>query len=544
MINKKRKVLLYLTLGMIWIFSTDYIVSQLFAINVNVYIMLQQIKGMIFVLLSGCFIYYAFNKKEESENVKAEKEKLEVLINSMVDFVNFKDGQGRWTQANDFALKLFKIEHVDYIGKKDRELAEYSEFYREAFYYCEQSDEEAWRYGKVSRCIEQVPVPDGTTKTFDTIKIPIFHENGSRKELVVMGRDISEQVKAERKLKKSRQNYKSLVEFNPELVFIVNRQGDVLELNPKFEEMTGFSQDEFLGNSLLPLINQDSKAKAIDAFKNILKNKKNWVNEELTINHKDGTKRIFRCTAVPTVIDDEVLGAIGYAMDVTKEIETEKRLRKTEKLSVVGELAASVAHEIRNPLTSIKGFIQFMQSKDDKNQAYYPIMLDELERINQISSELLALGKPREVQFEQCDINEIMASVKWLLESQANLYNVQIHYSNDAALPFINCEPNQLKQLFINIIKNSIEAESRHITIHVGVKENMLHILIDDDGNGIEAERLANLGEPFYSSKEKGTGLGLTVSYRIIEAHQGHIHFSSKVNEGTQVTIRLPVLNS
>jgi signal transduction histidine kinase len=167
-------------------------------------------------------------------------------------------------------------------------------------------------------------------------------------------------------------------------------------------------------------------------------------------------------------------------------------------------------------------------------------MLDELERINQISSELLALGKPREVQFEQYDINSIFESVMWLLESQANLYSVEIEYSKADALPLIECEPNQLKQLFINIIKNSIEAESTKIKIHVRLKDEELHVHIKDDGNGIEDERIQRLGEPFYSSKEKGTGLGLTVSYKIIQSHRGKIQFESTLNEGTSVTIVLP----
>ncbi len=537
------KIFIYSLFGVFWIFGTDFLATQ-YINDIQSLLFIQQLKGVAFVILSSFFIYYAFVKKEESEAAKAEKEKLEILINSMIDFVNFKDGQGRWTKANDFALKLFKIEHVDYIGKTDSQLGEYSEFYRDAFLYCEASDEEAWKFGKTSRCLEQIPTPDGSIKTFDTIKVPLFHEDGSRKELVVMGRDITEQVKAEQKLEKSRQNYKSLFEFNPEVVFIVNRNGHVLELNPKFKEMTGYDTADFIDQSILTIITNESKQKVIEAFNQILYEKKIWVNEEVEILHKDGNKRVFRCTAVPTVINQEVRGAIGYAMDITKEKETEERLRKTEKLSVVGELAASVAHEIRNPLTSIKGFLQFMQSNDNKNQSYYQIMLDELERINQISSELLALGKPREVHFKQCDLNQIIVSVMWLLESQANLYNVKIDYTKEDDLPLLYCESNQIKQLFVNIIKNSIEASAKNISIHVGVKHGNLQITIVDDGSGIANERLERLGEPFYSSKEKGTGLGLTVSYKIVEVHKGHIHFNSTINEGTRVTIDLPTLQS
>jgi PAS domain S-box-containing protein len=539
--NKNNKIVIYVLLATIWIIGTEYLVAQL-NVDPEFYTFIQKGKAMFFVLLTSFFIYYVFIKQEENKAVKAEKEKLEALINSMVDFVNFKDGQGRWTQANDFALKLFQIEHVDYVGKKDSELGAYSDFYKEALEYCESSDEEAWKIGKISRWTEVIPMPDGTTKTFDTLKIPHFYEDGKRKELVVVGRDITDQVKAEKKLEQSKQKYKSLMEYNPELVYVLNQSGEIIEVNPKFKELTGYEPTEFIGKSILTLISDEDKTQVKNSFLFLLRDRESLINKEITIIRKDKTKRILRFTAVPTIIDDQVVGAIGYALDITKAKETEEQLRKTEKLSVVGELAASVAHEIRNPLTSIKGFIQFMHSNDDKNDFYYKIMLDELERINQISSELLAIGKPREVHFEKSNINEIFHSVMWLLESQANLYSVEIDFKKHDDLPLIDCEPNQLKQLFINIIKNSIEAESKKITIAIGQKDkDHIQITIDDDGNGIEQERLERLGEPFYSSKEKGTGLGLTVSYKIIQSHGGDIHFDSRVNEGTKVTILLPI---
>ncbi|WP_227937465.1 PAS domain-containing sensor histidine kinase [Alkalihalobacillus deserti] len=539
--NKKVKILIYILLAAIWIIGTDFIIAQL-NLDLQVYTTIQNIKALFFILLTSFFIYYSFIKQEESKAVTAEKEKLEALINSMVDFVNFKDGEGRWTQANDFALKLFQIDHVDYKGKKDSELGAYSTFYKEALEYCEVSDEEAWKIGKISRWTEKIPIPDGSTKTFDTLKIPHFYEDGTRKELVVVGRDITEQVIAEEQLEQKKQKYKSLIQYNPELVYILNAKGEVLELNPKFEVLTGYDPNDFIGKSIVSIISEKDKKEVKNAYLEILHKRRSIKNKEIEIIRKDGDKRILRCTAVPTVIENKVVGAIGYAHDITKETETEERLRKTEKLSVVGELAASVAHEIRNPLTSIKGFIQFMQSNDDKNGSYYKIMLDELERINQISSELLALGKPREIQFESCDINEIFTSVMWLLESQANLYSVEIDYISDKNLPLIDCEPNQLKQLFINIIKNSIEANSKKITVQIGTNEaNQLQITIQDDGTGIDNERIERLGEPFYSSKEKGTGLGLTVSYKIIQSHRGHIQFNSDLNNGTRVTILLPI---
>jgi signal transduction histidine kinase len=169
-------------------------------------------------------------------------------------------------------------------------------------------------------------------------------------------------------------------------------------------------------------------------------------------------------------------------------------------------------------------------------------MLDEIERINIISSELLVLAKPQQIHFQKRNINELLANVRSLLESEANLYGVELEILTNNKLPLVDCEPNQLKQLFINIIKNSIEATSKKVQVFIEKVDNdHICILFKDDGCGINQERLKHLGEPFYSMKEKGTGLGLTVSYRIVEFHKGQIEFKSKVNQGTTVRLVLPI---
>ncbi|WP_226666577.1 PAS domain-containing sensor histidine kinase [Metabacillus litoralis] len=543
MINKFKLLFFYIIFSTIWIVLTDNIIVYL-NIPKEILIIFQNIKGFIFVIITSIFIYYLILKKEAYESEKAENNKLHILINSMVDFVNFKDGEGRWIEANDFALKLFQVENVNYRGKTDAELAEYTKFYGDALRYCETSDEQAWLHGTASRCIEEIPMPDGTVKTFDTIKIPSFSDLGERKELVVMGRDVTEKVLAENKLAESEQKYKSLFEFNPELVYMIDIQGRLIKANEHFYRCTGYEINQFLNQSILPIISRKDRSKVFKAFIEVIHGNNPWINEEIEIVTKNNIKKVLRCTAVPMIINDKTVGAIGYAADITKEKETEELLRKTEKLSVVGELAASVAHEIRNPLTSIKGFIQMMQSstKTKENDLYYKIMLDELERINIIASELLVLSKPQKIKFQEKDINILLSDVYSLLESEANLHNVLLKVETNDLLPKINCEPNQLKQLFINLIKNSIEASSKNIIVSLSMfDDHSISLVFTDDGCGIEEKRLKHLGEPFYSMKEKGTGLGLTVSYRIVEFHNGEIKISSEVNQGTKVQIILPV---
>jgi signal transduction histidine kinase len=171
-------------------------------------------------------------------------------------------------------------------------------------------------------------------------------------------------------------------------------------------------------------------------------------------------------------------------------------------------------------------------------------MLDELNRINHIVGELLLLAKPQQVKYTKADIRGILNDVISLLKTEASLYNVQIEFQPSDENMEIECEPNQLKQLFINLIKNAIEASNSGGSVVISLvmgSDNSISISVKDSGCGISAEMMKRLGEPFYSSKEKGTGLGLTVSFKIVQSHHGTIEFSSDANKGTEVLIQLPV---
>jgi len=139
-------------------------------------------------------------KVKAEKKLRASEERLRTLINAMPDIVCFKDGEGRWLEANEADLSLFRLKNADYIGKKDSDLAHYSPFFKEAFMQCEDSDEQAWRMKVLSRVEETIPTPDGINHLFEITKIPIFYRNGDRKGLVVLGRDITEQKEAERNL--------------------------------------------------------------------------------------------------------------------------------------------------------------------------------------------------------------------------------------------------------------------------------------------------------------------------------------------------------
>jgi signal transduction histidine kinase len=223
-----------------------------------------------------------------------------------------------------------------------------------------------------------------------------------------------------------------------------------------------------------------------------------------------------------------------------------ENLLQSEKLAAAGQLAAGIAHEIRNPLTSLKGFLQLLKSGSSsaaKREAYLTIMLEELGRIEQILGELLVLSRPRAVQFAKTRIAHLIRHVVLLLQPQAVMRGVEIKVRPISDTAYIYCDENQIKQVLINIVKNGIEAMEHGgtLTIEVYAEGDTAAIRIADQGTGIPPDKLDRLGSPFFTTKENGTGLGLTVCYRIVRNHGGRIEVESRQGEGTTFTLYLPV---
>jgi two-component system, sporulation sensor kinase E len=216
----------------------------------------------------------------------------------------------------------------------------------------------------------------------------------------------------------------------------------------------------------------------------------------------------------------------------------------SEKLSVIGHLAAAVAHEIRNPLTSLKGFVQLMDMTQEVNPLHSDIMLKEIDRINIISSELLVLGKKQDVAFCRIDLADSLQQVFTLMKAETNLNNIEMGLRIKTAEPiYIMADSIELKQLVINIVKNSIEAieDNGEIDISLQIIDGHAVVSVSDNGMGMGPERLERIGEPFYSTKEKGSGIGLAICRKIVHRLHGEMDFESEINKGTTVTIRIPL---
>ena len=346
----------------------------------------------------------------------------------------------------------------------------------------------------------------------------------------------------EKKARTSEANYKQLIDSLPEPVYIC-RDHQILYVNKAAASMMGAATiDELIGRSLFDFMVPAYKERSLERYKQVQKEKKPLYTIEYNAKRLDGSTFFFEVSSLYIVFGGkEAVLSIGKDITDRKE-QTEHLLQKSEKLALLGQMAAGIAHEIRNPLTSIKGFVQLFKS-DQMLPQYYDIVLSELERINTIVGEFLVLAKPTVSVFIEKDVRVLIKDVITLINTQSSLNNVQIFVEFAKDFPMVSCEENQLKQVILNLLKNAIEAMPRGGIIDVQVKEKeegKISIQIIDQGIGIPKERIPTLGEPFYTTKEKGTGLGLMTCYKIIESHNGELNIQSIVNEGTTVEIILP----
>jgi signal transduction histidine kinase len=235
-------------------------------------------------------------------------------------------------------------------------------------------------------------------------------------------------------------------------------------------------------------------------------------------------------------------GGLIQLHDISEYNKTESYIQNAEKLSILGQLAAGVAHEIKNPLTTLKGFIQLIQ-ENRFSESYTTVMLNEIKRIDQITNEFLVLSRPTVQAKQLYDIQQLFGELEVLLSSFAIPKNIQIDRSI-AEIPAIYCDANQLKQVFINIVKNSVEVLSYNGKILISVQpytSSEILIRFEDDGSGFPQHILHKVGQPFITTKENGNGLGIMICKRIVEAiHSGSLKVYNSTNGGAVVDIILP----
>jgi len=270
------------------------------------------------------------------------------------------------------------------------------------------------------------------------------------------------------------------------------------------------------------------------------------VNYETTIINRAGSEVPVWLSA--SILHDrgKVLGTVMFLQDLTERRRLEKKVLESEKLATVGLVASYISHEIKNPLMVISGFAgQILRSTDQegKSREKLEIIIKEANRLEGFLTEVCDFTKLSMPKKIPAGINDVLEEVCTLFEQEFEERHVQLDKSLDQDIPETFIDPRQIKQVFINIIKNSVEAmpDGGRLLVETGLEEEGIAIRISDTGKGIAPGDLKDIFSPFVTTKPRGTGLGLAISRKIIEDHEGEVCIRSELGKGTVCTIVFPV---
>ncbi|MGG4267376.1 PAS domain S-box protein [Peribacillus simplex] len=357
---------------------------------------------------------------------------------------------------------------------------------------------------------------------------------------VTIFRNVSERWLIEKELRDREKKFRKIFEGTLDGLILWNHEG-FTDINEAGQKILEISKRKLLSLSVKEFIEKiPGNAPALNAhIENVYKHE--VYSSIIPITFEDGRVKHIEFLTRKNLYSNLNLSIFR---DVSKNLEMQEQIRKSDTLNVVGELAAGIAHEIRNPMTALKGFIQLLEDgvKGDFS-TYFHVITSEIKRIETIITEFLVLAKPQALKVFKQDVHTILRETLELLAAQALLENIQFETDFEEEEFKVLCEANQLKQVFINIIKNALEVMPDGGSVRIKTtrfSEKYVCISITDQGMGISTEKLKKLGEPFYTTKDRGTGLGLMVSYKIIEEHNGYIEVESEVDIGTSFHIYLP----
>lgn len=329
-------------------------------------------------------------------------------------------------------------------------------------------------------------------------------------------------------------------------VIILNKEGRVTFFNKAAEKIWHIHSSDIIGEKFSCLGFYHCRLKEPLLLKTI-NEAKAFTNIECRCRSQQHHKALLVNTSLLKDEQGGVNGAIGIYTDVTELRKQEARLREQQKLAVVGQMAAGMAHEIRNPLTSVRGFAQLMSERIKEESGFFKeymqIMIQEIDQADNFIRNFLQLAKPKPPEKQPCNINKLILSFVKIFESQAFLQGVKLK-TQLQEVPEIVVDTDQIKQVLLNLCQNALQAMDKGtITLVTSFhKEHQeICLTVQDDGEGIPPENLERMGTPFFTTKDQGTGLGLSICYTIVDRHHGRIEVDSRLGEGTRFSVYLPV---
>jgi two-component system sensor histidine kinase AtoS len=351
------------------------------------------------------------------------------------------------------------------------------------------------------------------------------------------------------RIEDSEKRYRILFENASDAIFILEAEGEhagrIVAANRAAADMHGYSPEELVTMNITDLDTPEAAKDALARIRRILSGER--FKAELTHLKKDGSPIYIEMSA--GLVD---FGSHRYILamdrDVTERKQAEEALQRVEQMKVVGELAAGLAHEIKNPLAGMKVSIEVLLHELDLPDADREILrrvTDEILRIELLMRELLNFARPPRPQLDIVNINKVLDKAAILSGKNPSFSSVKVIKEYDNRAPGTMADPLQLQQVFMNLLLNAAEAMPGGGTLLLKTlyddNSNSLHIMISDSGKGIDEKAMARIFQPFFTTKAKGTGLGLAITKRLIEQHEGNISVRNNPGGGTTFRILLPV---
>jgi two-component system sensor kinase FixL len=377
------------------------------------------------------------------------------------------------------------------------------------------------------------------------IMYPVAFKRKTPQYFVEISRDVTEYRALVRRHQASEKKFKAILDTATDAVLSINDKHEIVLFNDAAQRIFGYSKDEALGMNLTKLIPRKygDHNRYVQRFLETRTPRVVGKTLSLTALRKGGTEfPIELSLSFQESVEDITFTAI--IRDMSEHKRMEQTLLRSERLAAVGLAAAHVAHEIKNPLMVIGGFSHQVRKSltDDKAVQKLDMVLDEVHRLESLVANLGDFTKEYKLVIRPADINAVVEDVLKMMEGfyDQGKYSFKADLSHD--LREIDCDPDKLKQVFINVIRNGVEAMEKGGTITVTSREwgPGIEIQIGDEGVGMSEEDQLHIFEPFYTTRERGSGLGLSISYKIVEAHKGEIWALSIPGEGTTFVIRLP----
>lgn len=427
------------------------------------------------------------------------------------------------------------------------------------FILVEQKIEEGLRKGKESaQC--RIKKKDGSYIWME-INGRVMHRDSDTPLLLFIVRDISQRKRVEEELRASetrlRYSEQELKQQLDYLNYLINTMSELFVtydlnhcitfVNSAVHKQLGYQPEEMLGHNVIDYIVPSDKERMVMYISNRLKKGEPGVFETM-VKRKNGSEALVRIKSSPIKEEDNVVGVMLLLEDISEYRKIQKEMARLDQLNTVGEIAAGIGHEIRNPMTTVKGFLQILSQDEDfiHHQQYFNLMLDELERANAIISEFLALAKNKMVNLQPRNLNSIITAIFPLLQADALLADKSI-VLDLAEIPDLLLDEKEIRQLILNLVRNGLEAMQTRGTVYINtcLEEEQVVLSVRDEGKGIDRELLDKLGTPFFTTKDNGTGLGLAICYSIVARHEASMHpYTSPTGSTFIIRFKIPCLDT